>query len=510
MYLLTPQKMKELEALSDKNGVSYAELMQNAGEKLAEFIYSLPINHSYGIVFFCGNGNNGGDGFVAAKMLAMGGYPVTVVLMCGEPETELSMRAYLELGESDAEVLNLYDNNEKIFSKLSSSALIVDAVFGTGFHGELPPQVKACFSFAARSAAKKLAVDVVSGGNCTDGKVSEGTLKCDYTVTFAYEKVGMRMKPLSDYLGEVTVADIGIDKSLIRKVVPVIKTEDDFIEKVIPERSPYSNKGDYGKLVNIAGSKRMPGAAALSTMSALRTGAGLVTLASARTVCESLSGNIYECTYLPLKETTAGTISQTNEKEILSLCENATAVSIGCGMGNGEDTLSILKALLKNLSCPIIIDADGLNAIGTGIDILKDIKADVVITPHPKELSRLLGLPIEEILENRFSVVEKLSKEYGITVLSKGNPTIICGANGYSFINENGNAGLSRGGSGDVLTGIIASLAAQGLSGTDAAAAGAYIFGKAADITAEKLSMQGMLPSDVIKELPTVFKMLKR
>ncbi|MBQ5315525.1 MAG: NAD(P)H-hydrate epimerase, partial [Oscillospiraceae bacterium] len=285
MYLLTPQKMKELEALSDKNGVSYAELMQNAGEKLAEFIYSLPINHSYGIVFFCGNGNNGGDGFVAAKMLSMGGYPVTVVLMCGEPETELSMRAYLELGESGAEVLNLYDNNEKIFSKLSSSALIVDAVFGTGFHGELPPQVKACFSFAARSAAKKLAVDVVSGGNCTDGKVSEGALKCDYTVTFAYEKVGMRMKPLSDYLGETTVADIGIDKSLIRKVVPVIKTEDDFIEKVIPERSPYSNKGDYGKLVNIAGSKRMPGAAALSTMSALRTGAGLVTLASARTVC---------------------------------------------------------------------------------------------------------------------------------------------------------------------------------------------------------------------------------
>ena len=239
MYLLTPQKMKELESLSDKNGVSYAELMQNAGEKLAEFIYSLPINHSYGIVFFCGNGNNGGDGFVAAKMLAMGGYPVTVVLMCGEPETELSMRAYLELGESDAEVLNLYDNNEKIFSKLSSSALIVDAVFGTGFHGELPPQVKACFSFAARSAAKKLAVDVVSGGNCIDGKISEGTLKCDYTVTFAYEKVGMRMKPLSDYLGEITVADIGIEKSLIKKVVPIIKTAF-FLSMIRTYQSPLS------------------------------------------------------------------------------------------------------------------------------------------------------------------------------------------------------------------------------------------------------------------------------
>ena len=510
MYLLTPEKMKELEALSDKNGVSYSQLMQNAGEKLAEFIYTLPINLSYGIVFFCGSGNNGGDGFVAAKLLASGGYPVTVVLMCGEPETELSTRAYFELSESGAEVLSLFDNNEKIFSKLSSSSLIVDAVFGTGFHGELPPQVKACFSFAARSTAKKLAVDVISGGNCKDGKISEGVLKCDYTVTFAYEKVGMRMKPLSDYLGEVVVADIGIDKSLIRKVAPVIKTEDDFIEKVIPERNPYSNKGDYGKLVNIAGSKRMPGAAALSTMSALRTGAGLVTLASGKTVCESLSGNIYECTYLPLKETTAGTISQTNEKEILSLCENATAVSIGCGMGNNDDTLAILKAILENLSCPVIIDADGLNAMGTGIDILKDIKADVVITPHPKELSRLLGISLEEVIENRFSITEKLSREYGITVLSKGTPTIICGANGYSFINENGNAGLSRGGSGDVLTGIIASLAAQGLSGTDAAAAGAYIFGKAADITAEKLSMQGMLPSDVIKELPTVFKSLGR
>ena len=191
--------MKELEALSDKHGVSYSALMQNAGEQLAEQIYSLPVDLSYGIVFFCGSGNNGGDGFVAARLLASGGYPVTVVLMCGEPATELSARAYVELSESSAEVLTLYDNNEKIFSKLSSASLIVDAVFGTGFHGELPPQGKTCFSFVARSAAKKLAVDVASGGDCTDGKISEGILKCDYTVTFAYEKIGMKMYPLCDY-----------------------------------------------------------------------------------------------------------------------------------------------------------------------------------------------------------------------------------------------------------------------------------------------------------------------
>ncbi|MGN0690040.1 MAG: NAD(P)H-hydrate dehydratase [Oscillospiraceae bacterium] len=510
MYLLTPQKMKELEALSDKHGVSYSALMQNAGEQLAEQIYSLPVDLSYGIVFFCGSGNNGGDGFVAARLLASGGYPVTVVLMCGEPATELSARAYVELGESSAEVLTLYDNNEKIFSKLSSASLIVDAVFGTGFHGELPPQVKACFSFAARSAAKKLAVDVASGGDCTDGKVSEGILKCDYTVTFAYEKIGMRMYPLCDYSGEVRVVDIGIDKALCKNVTPIIETDDDFIKRLIPARNRYTHKGDFGKLINIAGSKKMPGAAALSTMSALRSGAGLVTLATPRTVAESLSGNIYECTYLPLKETTAGTISATNEKDILTLCESATAVSIGCGMGVNDDCLKIIEAIIKNVSCPVIIDADGINCIATRIDILKDKKAEVIVTPHPKELSRLLGISVKEVMENRFSLVKKLSEEYGITVLSKGMPTIVCGSNGYSFINENGNAGLSRGGSGDVLTGIIASLAAQGLSGTDAAAAGAYIFGKAADITADELSMQGMLPSDVIKRLPFVFKEIGR
>ncbi len=511
MYLVTPKQMKEIEDYSDKHGVSYLTLMQNAGEQLASEIHTMPVDLSYGTVFFCGSGNNGGDGFVAARLLAQSDYPVTVVLMCGDPTTELATRMYSELEGSGAEVLNLYDNNDKIFSRLSSAALIVDAVFGTGFHGELPPQVKACFTFAARSTAKKLAVDVPSGGNCLSGSAADGTMKCDCTVTFANKKIGEELYPLCEYCGKIIVSDIGIDKACYSAMTrPIFETDADYADKMLPVRSVLSHKGTYGKLVNIAGSRKMPGAAALSTLAALRCGAGLVTLATAKSVADSLSSTIYEATYLPLKENDGGGISQTNEKEILAACEKSTAVSIGCGLGVSDDGLVLIKSLLKNLSCPVIIDADGLNCIGTGIDIFKDIKASVIITPHPAELGRLLGISTESAVNQRFELAQKLSAEYGITVLAKGVPTVISGSNGFSFVNRTGNAGLARGGSGDVLTGIIASLAAQGLEPTNAAAVGAYIFGAAADLVAKRTSMQGMLPHDVIDELPLLFKELNR
>lgn len=511
MYYITPEQMKQLEKASNDNGISYYQLMLNAGEKLAGFILSMPCDLSHGIVFFCGNGNNGGDGFIAAKLVSESGYPVTVVLMCGDPVTESATKAYFELSGTSVDVLNLYDNNDIIFSKLAAASLIVDSVFGTGYHGDLPPQVKACFSFATRSGAKKLAVDCPSGCDCLNGNVADGTMMCDYTVTFANRKIGMEFYPMKEYCGKIFEADIGILKICYKSVTRLIMRADmEFMKKIINVRSPRTHKGNYGHLLNIAGSKTMPGAAALSTLSALRSGVGLCTLASTKSVTELHASSIYEAMYLPLKENTAGCISASNEKEILKACKNSDAIAFGCGLGKSEDSFELLKAILKNVSCPVIIDADGLNCIGTNIDIFKDTRASIIITPHVAELARLLGISTAEVTEDRYNLVTKLSDEYGITVVSKGTPNIIAGSNGFSFISDSGNAGLARGGSGDTLTGIIAAFAAQGLTTTEAAVAGSYLFGLAADRVSDKLSMQGMLPSDVINELPLLFKDMNR
>ena len=507
MYYVTPTQMKIIESNSDKSGITYEMLMKNAGNSLAQIILSLPIDMNGGIVFLCGNGNNGGDGFYAAKLLSEAGNAVTVVLTNGDPSTELSAKMYCELSGENAEVLFLNDNIDKVFNKLSSASLIVDSVFGTGFHGEIPPQIKACFSYAQRAKAKKLAVDVPSGGNCLTGEVSEGTLICDYTVTFANKKIGMEFYPLKNYCGEIFVSDIGIKKECYSNIDrPIIECELSQIKKLIPERTPLSHKGNFGRLVNVSGCRRMSGAAAMSTLAALRCGVGLCTLATSKSVVDSLSSSIYESMYLPMKENSVGEISSSNIKEILSVCQNATSVAVGCGLSVSDDTKKIVEEIIKNVSCPIILDADGINCIASCIDIIKDKRASIIITPHVGELARIFGISVEEALRNRLSLAIKLSSEYRITVVAKGTPTIIAGENGFCFVSKTGNAGLSRGGSGDVLTGMIASFAAQGLEPTDAAVAGTFLHGLAADKTAEKLSMEGMLPTDVIAELPLLFK----
>lgn len=507
MYYVTPSQMKVIENNSDKSGVSYEQLMKNAGSELAQFISSLNIDFSGGIVFFCGSGNNGGDGFVAAKYLSEIGQKITVVLMDGDPSTELSAKMYCELSESSSEVLFLNDNIDKIFSKISTATVIVDSVFGTGFHGEIPPQIKACFSYAQRSLAKKIAVDVPSGGNSTTGEIAEGTLSCDYTVTFANKKIGMEFYPLKKYCGEIVVCNIGIKKECYTNIDrPIIDCELEQIKKLIPERTPLSHKGNFGKLLNISGSKRMSGAAAMSTLAALRCGVGICTLATSKSVAESLSSSIYETMYLPLKENTDGGISSSNIKDLITYAEECTAVAIGCGLSVSDDSQKIVTEIIKNVSCPIILDADGINCIAPCIDLIKDTRASIIITPHPGELARIFKISVEEALRDRLKLAIKLSSEYGITVVAKGAPTIIAGANGFCYLSRTGNAGLSRGGSGDVLTGMIASFAAQGLEPVDAAVAGTYLHGLAADMTAEKLSMQGMLPTDVIAELPLMFK----
>lgn len=509
MFYPTPKQMKTIEENSDRNGVSFRDLMINAGGALTMLIYRISEDRdiSSGVVFLCGSGNNGGDGFISAKEIAESGIPVTVVLACGDPATELSAQAYCELSDvSGAEVLNLNDNIDKIFERFKTASVIVDAVFGTGFHGFLPPQIKACFSYAQRCDAVIIAADVPSGGDCLNGKVSEGILKCAYTVTFGYTKIGMLANPLAEYCGEIIVADIGFTDKCCENVeyLPT-KFNSKLAMQIFPKRDKFSHKGDFGKLLNISGSAKFSGAAALSTEAALRSGAGIVTLAASERVIARIAPLISEATYLPLEEDNEGSYSASNVTAIAKECSGKSAVAIGCGLTVTSGTKAIVKNVIKEAACPVILDADGINCTVDNINIFKDAKNKLIITPHVGELARLAGVSAEEAASDRLTLAVNLAREYGVIVVAKGVPTIIAGC-GKAYIIKTGNPGLARGGSGDVLTGIIASFCAQGFDPVEAAAAAVYVHGAAADLAADELSETGMLPSDVIKKLHFVFR----
>lgn len=509
MFYPTPKQMKTIEENSDKNGVSFRDLMVNAGGALTMLVYRISEDRdiSSGVVFICGSGNNGGDGLISAKELAENGIPVTVVLACGDPATELSAQAYCELSDvSKADVLNLGDNVEKVFERIKTASVIVDAVFGTGFHGFLPPQIKECFSYAQKCGAVIIAADVPSGGDCLNGKVSEGTLKCAYTVTFGYTKIGMLANPLAEYCGEIITADIGFSDKCCENIeyLPTQFGSKQALQ-VLPKRDRFSHKGNFGKLLNIAGSAKYSGAAALSTEAALRSGAGLVTLAASEKVITRIAPLISEATYLPLAEDKDGSYAESGAAAIIKELDGKSAAAIGCGLTVTKGTKAIVEKVIKEAACPIILDADGINCIADNINIFKDAKNKLIITPHAGELARLAGVPVEEAVSDRLTLAVNLAREYGVIVVAKGVPTIVAGC-GKAYVIKAGNPGLARGGSGDVLTGIIAAFCAQGFDPAEAAAAGVYVHGSAADLAADELSETAMLPSDVISKLHFVFR----
>ena len=397
--------MKTIEENSEKNGVSCRELMENAGGALTMLIYKIgqETDISSGVVFVCGSGNNGGDGFVAARLLAESGSDVTVVLACGDPSTELAAMEYCELsGVHGVEVLNLNDNIDKVFSKFASAAVIVDCVFGTGFHGFLPPQIKACFSFAQRSPAIKIAADVPSGADCLKGTIEEGTLKCDYTVTFGYKKIGMLFEPLAEYCGEIVVGEIGLPAKAASgiELLPALFEEKD-VAPLFPKRAKNSHKGDFGKLLNVAGCANMSGAAALSTKAALRSGAGLVTLATSETVISRIAAAMPEAMYVVTDKLDADSVA----KE----CDGKNAVAVGCGLSVTAETKKLVEKIITNAACTVILDADGINCLADNIDIIRDKKAELIITPHAGELARLCGTTVEEAVADRRTLAVNLS-----------------------------------------------------------------------------------------------------
>ena len=504
-YVVTNAQMKLAERNCDRDSISYIRLMENAGTVCAEEIMKITPKGSY-ISILCGSGNNGGDGFVISGILAAHGISSAVILIDGEPRTDCAKHHFSRL--YGAKIMDWAKHRESCCDQILRSDVVIDCIYGTGFHGTLPEAAADAIRFA-NNCPIRVAVDVPSGVNSDTGEMDNGCFAPTHTLILAAIKKGLLALPCNDHIGETKLLDIGIDDSCYEEYIAAI-TGDEF-RNPFAKRIRSSHKGQYGKLLNIAGCINYNGAAALSTKAALRAGVGLCVLAAPRSVVNIIASAVHETTYLPLPENENGAVGDSAETLIAAALadEKLTAVSIGCGMGNSETTRKIAETVIKNAACPIIIDADGINSIAANIDILKERKSDIILTPHVMEFSRISGLSVSEIQGDRIKAAKDFSEKYGVTLVLKGANTVIAGSDGSLYVNTCGNPGLAKGGSGDVLTGIIASITAQGIPPVTAAASGVYCHALASDILLERLPEQSMLPSDIIDTLPLVFRSSK-
>ncbi|MBR5311063.1 MAG: NAD(P)H-hydrate dehydratase [Oscillospiraceae bacterium] len=499
MKILTVEQMKAEERLSDEMGVTYQRLMENAGCAAASFIRkTLSTVAGRNFMIFCGSGNNGGDGFVVARKLFEEGANVIVVLCGGIPRSDEAKYMYNCLIQAEITMLDFDMDRKKVDELLDGADIIIDAVFGTGFSGEFRSPYDEVAEMMNSALSVRISLDIPSGVNAETGIAAKGSVKANFTVAFEAAKPGHLLLPGKEYCGKTEVVDIGIPHEVKAQIEQnCFMTGEDMVFSSIRKRPRFSNKGTYGKLLCITGSSNFPGAAALSAFGAMRSGAGITTVATTEKVVSIIASRIPEATFLPLPENPDGTISAEAKEKLLPYIEKYDAVLIGCGLGRGKDIAELVGFVLENASGTVVIDADGLNCISEDPSVLKKAKEIPIITPHIGEMARFCGISIPETVENRISIASDAAKKYDAIVVLKDSSTVIAEPNGDVYFNSTGNPGLSKGGSGDCLAGMIASFAAQGYIETACAVCGVYLHGLAADRAAEELSEYGMLPSDI-------------
>ena len=495
--------MRECEKRSEELGVSLAQLMDNAGEALARAVLKRCTQGGLRrCVILAGKGNNGGDGFVAAEFLAFAGVDVTVLLCCGEPATELAKAAFAKMGGAvsvTSEPQGVFDGCE----------VIVDCVFGTGFKGGLSQESADIFTAANQSRALRIACDVPSGCNAKSGQADERAFRADVTVTMHRKKLGLMLSPTRYFCGQVEVVDIGIPSQCDEEnKYPVSVCDGQRVKEILPVRVPYGHKGTFGRLTAVCGSDTYVGAAGMSVLGAMRMGVGLCELCTTHRVITSLSATILECIYTQLGKDDKGFFLESNADVILEKTKNSGCLLVGCGIGHTKQTEKLAAQIVEGAQCPVVIDADGINSLAANIDVLQKKRSDVILTPHPKELSRLCGCSIGQVMDDPLGCALQLAEKYDITVLAKSSESIVV-TDGGCVVTNAGNTALSKGGSGDILAGMTASLVAQGCKPQDACTAASYILGRTAELICEGASPRAVLPTDILAALPKSLKAIE-
>lgn len=491
MIAVSVKKMLELEKKSINNlNIPSGFLMEDAAygfvSALKSEIHDLCKKT---ITIVCGKGNNAGDGFAIARILHFLGCEVKVFPVFG---TDL-LKDDAKLNAKILKTMNVC-----FLKKFEKSDVVIDAIFGTGFLGDVPYDIKEVIDNINKSGAYIASVDIPSGLSAENGQ-GEVFIKADLCVTFGYTKAGHFIYPARGSYKKLLVVPISIPESDDEFTI----ITEEFFNK-IPKRQANSHKGTFGKVLAFVGSYGMAGAALLSGTAILKSGAGMATIATPDTITDTIAHEFPSVMTLPLP-TVSGKLDDRTSDLLLKKSEGMNSVLIGCGLGTSCDVKNAVMRFLKDIKVPTVIDADGLNILSENPDILYDKKTDFILTPHIAEFSRLSGLSVEEIKKNPIAAAKDFSKKFGITLILKDAVTIIAEKNGKTAISPCENSGLATAGSGDVLAGVASSLLAQGIAPFEAAALAVYVHSAAGKITKDTLGEYGMTSVDLLNSIPEAF-----
>ncbi len=512
MYLVTAAEMQAMDRKTIGSfGIPGMVLMENAGRGATQILldtFGDLKNEKVGVI--AGRGNNGGDGFVIARYLAQKGIPVTVYLLVEKKLVKGDAAANLKfLAPLGVPVVEMPDTQSFLEHQtaLRHQSLWVDAILGTGLKSDVKGYFREVIEFINHSNKPVLAVDIPSGLNADTGHPCGVCVRAHTTATFAFAKTGHIMYPGAEYTGHLEIIDIGIPPHIADEVGPRqhLLTEDS-ICKAFQPRPQDAHKGHTGHLLIVAGSPGKTGAAAMTALSAMRSGTGLVTLGIPESLNIALETQVIEAMTCPLPETAAGALSESSFDIIQDLFFDKKCLALGPGLGTAPATKELIHRILLECPLPVVVDADGLNCLAGHTGMLKNLNIPVILTPHPGEMARLINSTTAEVQRDRITCARGFAAEFNVHVVLKGARTVIAHPDGSVFINPTGNSGMASGGMGDVLTGIIAGLIAQGYPPETAARIGVYLHGAAADDLAQKISPFGFLATEVMDAIPEQIK----
>ena len=507
MRVLNTRQMREADRRTiDEIGIPSIVLMENAGRQAVAAMEAafddLSTSH---VAVICGRGNNGGDGFVVARTLLQRGIDASVFLLGSVADVSGDARTNLEvlgrIGLSVVEITTAQDW-ELHFSEIGECDVVVDAILGTGFHGRLTGLLETVVADINGLGVPVVAIDLPTGLNADSHLVDGSAIEASMTVTLGAPKIPLVFPPADIQAGDLVIADIGIPAPVFDEVegayLELLTRER--MRELVPSRAADSHKGDFGRVLVIAGSVGRTGAAHLSGMGALRSGAGLVTVATPRSCVATIASMAPEYMTEPLEETASGTVDFSAIERVLEI--KADVIAVGPGLGQSPGTAAFVQALVERAGVPIVLDADALNAFAGEPDrLIGRDGVDVIITPHPGEMARLINTSIEAVQHDRLTFAREFAAAHRVHTILKGHRTVIAGPDGRTFVNLTGNAGMATGGTGDVLTGMIAAWFAQLLDAEAACKLAVYLHGTAGDLAEADEGEVALLPSDLIARL---------
>lgn len=506
MLFTSASRMRLLDEKTIKEcGIPGVVLMENAGRGAAVLAQDHFGNMAgRRVAVICGRGNNGGDGFVIARVFKGWGADPIIYLLGRKDQVEGDAAVNLAAASKiNLEIVEITEGSGLEGLTLPGFDLIVDAILGIGLNSEVRGLYKDVIGLINGSGRPVLAVDIPSGLDADTGRIWGSAVRADLTVTFGLPKAGLFLSPGEELVGALEVVDIGIPPHILDESGPAWELLlEENLKGVLRPRSRDGHKGHYGHVLVVAGSVGKTGAAAMTAEASARSGAGLVTLAVPASLNQILEQKVTEVMTEPLPESEPGFLAKEAAGRILELAQDKSVLALGPGLSTQSGAVEVVRELVKSCELPMVVDADGLNALADAGEILKKAKGEVVLTPHPGEMARLAGCSTSDIQADRIKTALKFAEDQGVVLVLKGYRTMIGVPDGRAFLNTTGGPHMASGGMGDILTGMIAGLISQGLSPLNAARLGVFAHGLAADQVAETKGTVGLLASDLLPWLP--------